>query len=235
MPDLALDPGERELADLDRLIGEALAAFSDDLEAAARDGGVAELDSDYLDRWRETARSLSVRVSNDLPPQLGPEATGEIRGIIVNLLDRIEHVDPERPLDAIDDFFVGAEAVRHIIRDALDEHVGVPEDDAAQLVSYLKSALPRVTQAEQARLAGISTRQLQRLAKAGGTPSRRLVLAARLVKLLRFAWTPEGAVAWFHRRRAELDGRAPIDLVGDPEAERSLLRLARRGRAQHAA
>jgi hypothetical protein len=55
----------------------------------------------------------------------------------------------------------------------------------------------------------MSTRHLQRLAKEGGTPPRQLVLAARLVKLLRYVWNPEGVIAWFHRERAELDGHAP--------------------------
>ena len=69
----------------------------------------------------------------------------------------------------------------------------------------------------------------------GGTPPRQLVLAARLVKLLRYVWNPEGVIAWFHRERTELDGHAPIDVAGDPGFERVLLRLARQGRAQHAA
>jgi len=176
-----------------------------------------------------------VQVSNDLPPQLEPEAVAEIRKIIINLLDGLEHVDEKRPLDAIDRFFVGAEAVRHILRDALDEHVGVRDDDARRLVAYLKEALPRITQVEQARLAGLSTRHLQRLAKDGGTPPRQLVLAARLVKLLRYVWNPEGVIAWFHRERTELDGHAPIDVAGDPGFEPLLLGLARQGRAQHAA
>ena len=235
MPALARDPEQRELADLERLISDALAKLRDELEAVADDAEVPAIDPEYVDRWLETARRLSVQVSNDLPPQLEPEAGAEIRKIIINLLDGLEHVDEKRPLDTIDQFFVGSEAVRHIIRDALDEHVGVRDDDARRLVAYLKDALPRVTQVDQARLAGMSVRHLQRLAKDGGTPPRQLVLAARLVKLLRYVWNPEGVIAWFHRERTDLDGHAPIDVAGDPGFERVLLRLARQGRAQHAA
>lgn len=234
MPALARDPEQRELADLERLISDALAKLRDELEAVADDAEVPAIDPEYVDRWLETARRLSVQVSNDLPPQLEPEAGAEIRKIIINLLDGLEHVDEKRPLDTIDQFFVGSEAVRHIIRDALDEHVGVRDDDARRLVAYLKDALPRVTQVDQARLAGMSVRHLQRLAKDGGTPPRQLVLAARLVKLLRYVWNPEGVIAWFHRERTDLDGHAPIDVAGDPGFERVLLRLARQGRAQHA-
>jgi AraC-like DNA-binding protein len=235
LPELVLDPEQRELADLERMISDALAKLRAELETAAGDADVPAVDPEYVNRWLETARRLSVQVSNDLPPQLEPEAVAEIRKIIINLLDGLEHVDDTRPLDAIDQFFVGSEAVRHILRDALDEHVGVRDDDASRLVAYLKQALPRITQADQARLAGMSTRHLQRLAKEGGAPPRQLVLAARLVKLLRYVWNPEGVIAWFHRERTELDGHAPIDVAGDPGFEHVLLRLARQGRAQHAA
>jgi AraC-like DNA-binding protein len=233
LPDLALDPEQRELADLERLISDALDRFRQELEAAAEDAEPPGIDPNYVRRWVDTAKSLSVQISNDLPPQLEPQAVAEIRKIIINLLDGLEHIDPARPLDAIDQFFVRLEAVRHIIRDALDEHVGVREDDARPVIAYLKQALPRVTQADQARLAGISTRHLQRLGKEGGAPPRQLVLAVRLVKLLRYVWNPDGVLAWFHRERRELDGHAPIDLAGDPGFERALLRLARQGRAQH--
>jgi hypothetical protein len=102
-------------------------------------------------------------------------------------------------------------------------------------VAYLQQALPRVTQADQARLAGVSIRHLQRLGKEGGRPPYQLVLAVRLVKLLRYVWNPEGVVAWFYRERTELDEHAPIDVAGDPGFERTLLRLARGGRAGHGA
>lgn len=235
MPELIHDPEQQELAELERRISDALAEITAQLEAAVSETEVPALDPDYVDRWVETAKRLSVQVSNELPPQLEPEAIADARKIIINLLDRLEHRDENRPLDTLDDIFVGAEAVRHIIRDALDEHVGVGDDDARRLVAYLKEALPRVTQADQARLAGISARHLQRLAKDGGTPPRQLELAARLVKMLRYVWNPEGVVAWFHRERRELDGHAPIDVASDPGFERALLRLARQGRAQHGA
>jgi hypothetical protein len=235
LPELVLDPEQQQLADLEQLIGDALAMLRGELEAAVGDADVSAIDPEYVNRWLETARRLSVQVSNDLPPRLEPEAVAEIRKIIINLLDGLEQVDERRPLDTIDRFFVGSEAVRHILRDALDEYVGVRDDDAHRLVVYLKEALPRVTQADQARIAGMSTRHLQRLAKEGGAPPRQLVLAARLVKLLRYVWNPEGVIAWFHRERTELDGHAPIDVAGDAGFERVLLRLARQGRAQHGA
>jgi AraC-like DNA-binding protein len=234
LPGLVIDPEQQELHDLERRISDGLARLREDLEQWAS-GPHDAVDPEYVKRWVETARRLSVQLSNDLPPQLEPEAVAEIRKIIVNLLDTLQEVDEDRPLDSLDQFFVNAEAIRHILRDALDEHAGCRDDDARSLVAYLQEALPRITQADQARLAGISTRHLQRLGKEGGTPPYQLVLAVRLVKLLRYVWNPEGVVAWFHRERTELDGHAPIDLASDPGFERTLLRLARQGRAAHGA
>jgi AraC-like DNA-binding protein len=235
MAGIALDPEQKDLADLERKISEDLAGLRDDVEAVAGGQELPAVDPEYVKRWVETARRLSVQVSNDLPPQLEPEAAAEARKIIVNLLDGLGRVDPGRPLDALDQFFIELEAVRHILRDALDEHAGCREEDARPLVAHLQQALPRITQADQARLAGISTRHLQRLGKDGGTPPYQLVLAVRLVKLLRYVWNPEGVVAWFHRERKALDGHAPIDLASDPGFERALVRLARQGRAEHGA
>lgn len=235
MSGLVLDPEQQELADLEQTIRDGLARLRSDIEDVAEDSQLPGIDPAYVDRWLDTAKRLSVQVSNDLPPQLEPEAVAEIRKIIINLLDGLERIDRDRPLDAIDRFFVESEAVRHILRDALDEHAGCRENDARPLVAYLQQALPRVRQADQARLAGVSTRHLQRLGKEGGTPPYQLVLAVRLVKLLRYVWNPEGVVAWFYRERRDLDGHAPVDLAGNPGFERTLLRLARQGRAQHGA
>ena len=234
MPELVVDTEQRELAGLERRIRDAFALLREQLEKATQ-GGSEAIDRAYVERWVETARRLSVQVSNDLPPELDPEAVAEIRRIIINALGDLEEIDPERPLDAMDRFFLGWEAVRHIIRDALDEHIGPEGEDARALATYLRDALPRIPQADIAQIAGMSTRHLQRLAKEGGRAPRQLVLAARLVKLLRYVWTPDGAIAWFHRDRRELGGRAPLDLMENPAFEPALLSLARQGRAQHAA
>jgi hypothetical protein len=207
-----------------------LKSLQDELEAAASG---ATVDPEYVKRFAETARRLSVRLSNELPPQLEPDAVAEIRRIIINSLNDLEEIDPDRPLDTIDSFFVAAEAIRHIVRDALDEQIAGDRGDARLLVQLLREQLPRISQAEQAKLVGLSTRHLQRLGKDGGIPPRRLALVGALVQILRYAWTPEGVVAWFYRERRALDGHAPIDVLDDIGFEAHLKRLARQGRAGH--
>lgn len=230
MSPAVLEPERAGLEELETRIRNAVQSLQDELESVTSGAGI---DPEYVERFSETARRLSVQLSNDLPPQLEPEAVAEIRRIIINGLDDLERIDPERPLDIVDSFFVKAEAVRHIIRDALDEQVSAVQGDAQALVEHLRVELARISQAEQARLIGMSIRHLQRLAKDGGVPPRRLALVVALVQILRYAWTPEGVVAWFYRERRALDGHAPIDVLGDIGFEAILKRLARRGRAGH--
>lgn len=137
-------------------------------------------------------------------------------------------------MDSVDAFVVHAEAVRHVVRDALDGQADGNESDAKELLDGLYKQLPGITRKQLGELLGIGERQIQRLAKdAGRTPSRRLQLVSRLVALLWRAWTPAGVVAWFYRQREDLESHLPIDVLDNPEYERALMLAARRGRAQH--
>jgi small subunit ribosomal protein S1 len=229
------DRDGKALIDFEVMLSEALNDLYADLEAVAGESDVVVIDREKAVPWVETARRLSVRVSNDLPAQLDADAAAEVRRIIINILDELALVNLDAPLDVVGRFFTQLEAIRQIVRDAREMRADFSESDARALVAYLQQALPRVTQADQAKLAGMSTRHLQRLAKGKGMPPYQLVLAARLVKLLRPIWNPQGVVAWFYRERSELDGHAPIDLASDPGFEMLLLGLARQGRAQHGA
>jgi hypothetical protein len=216
---------DQELADLQRSVLEELESISDH---------AGELDASYAERFRDTAERLAYRLNEELPPDLDPSALAEIRDIILRSLEALSELDESRPLDIVDRFLVSAEAIRHLVRDALDEHVG-DKGDRRELMRTLGEWLPRISQPEQTRLAGISVRQFQRWAKDSGAPSRRLLLVVQLVALLRRSWSPEGVIAWFDRPRAGLDGKAPIEVLDDAESERRLLIAVRQGRAQHGA
>ncbi|HSS43309.1 MAG TPA: hypothetical protein VLK37_12260 [Solirubrobacterales bacterium] len=137
-------------------------------------------------------------------------------------------------LDVIDQLLVAIERVRHVIRDALDEHVvGLPTD-AGLVVGELKKWLPGTSNEAIARLVGVDRRTLTRWTKERRNPPRRLQLVAHLVAILRHNWTEEGIVAWFDRPRRGLDGRKPSALLDDPAAEEALLSEARGGRSQDA-
>lgn len=220
---------EERLRDADVLIDEFINRVTSDVERVKDE----PFDPGYAERFRATARQLSKRLNEELPPDLDAEAVAEIRGIIVDALHDLDDINEEHPWDSVEVFVLKAEAIRHIVRDALDGHVGSDGRDAAALAESLQNWLPRVPQRRLADLVGISPRQFLRWKKEGGDPTRRLVLVARLVALLHRAWTPEGVVAWFERPRRELDNKRPIDVLDDHDYEQRLITAVRQGRAQH--
>jgi uncharacterized protein (DUF2384 family) len=181
----------------------------------------------------ETAAKLAARLDEKLPPSLDPQASGEIRAIIIGAIRKIEVFGEKRPLDIIDDFVVRAESIRHIIRDVLNEDLSCDPSDAHTLAESLVHLLPRATKVELAKLTGVSERTFHRWLTSEAPAPRRLVLVTRIVKILTSAWSDEGVVAWFNRPRRELGSHAAIDVLDDPVMENDLLELARRGRAQH--
>jgi hypothetical protein len=191
-------------------------------------------DGDVFARWAETARQLSEAIDHAVPPSLDPEEVSEIRGDLLAIVQSVLAHDPKHPLDSYEQALLRLEAIRHVIRDAIDRHLP-GEHDARALIDGIEDALPRVGRRELAALLGTSERSLQRILASERPiePSRRLLLVARLVELLRRGWTPEGVVAWLTRPRPALDGASALDVIDDPEREQDVLALARGGRAQH--
>jgi uncharacterized protein (DUF2384 family) len=201
-------------------------------------GGVEQIRDSKVDqsfgaRFAETQNRLLALNETLHTEDFDPEALAEIRDIILKWIAAVNDFDESRPLDTVDSYLIHAEAIRHLVRDALDAHVEGADRDAQTVVAQLLAWLPNTTQAEIARLVGISNRQFHRWKTSGGRPPRRLTLVARLVALLHRAWTEEGVIAWFHRPRPELDGKTPLDVLDDPAYERLLLTAVRQGRAQH--
>ena len=207
---------------------ESILAFQRTMEEAAKSGA---LDPERLDRFVETVREAAGRANAQLLPQIDPDLANEIgqRLLSVLTLDR----ESFSVLDAADQYLIDLEAIRHVLRDLLQEqHPRVLRERADETVALLEEWLPNLSVAELAELLGLSMRQLQRRRHDDGPASSREQLVARLVAILRNAWTDAGVFAWFKRPRADLADRAPIELLGEPNSERSLLVAARAGRVQ---
>lgn len=236
MPDVLSKPEREQLERLEDSIERWQAELREELATTAANNESSDnpIDPAYAERFRATARRLSSQVHKEVPPDLDPEALAEIRGHLIDGLEALNQLDESRPLDSVDKFLVHAEAVRHIVRDALDGQPGGDESDAGELLTDIAERLPGITRKELGELIGVGERQIQRLSKEGGkAASPRLQLVARLIALLWRAWTPRGVVAWFYRPRKDLGDKAPIDVLDDPAFERDLTLAARRGRAQH--
>jgi phage terminase large subunit-like protein len=200
------------------------------LEAAAQSNAI---DHDAVDRLRETAHDAVARVNGKLPMHIDADARDEIRRRLLEMLTL--KLKEGGLLDLADRALIEAEAVRHVVRDLLDEQPPVELRDEGATIRMLEDWLPSLTVGQLSELAEVSVRQLQRRRRdGGGVTSARLQLVARLVAILRHAWTDRGVLAWFAKAHPELDGKAPMELLDDPERERDLLLLARAGRVQGA-
>jgi transcriptional regulator with XRE-family HTH domain len=206
------------------------------LEQAARKELDQEGDEGTLKRLTTAARRWVLQFDRDLPDSLPSETQNEIRTHLIGGLATLEAEDfEERLLDHLDSLVIRLEAVRHILRDALDEGFGAGITTNGDAVRRIEEWLPAVDRAQLGKLLGVDPRTIQRWLKEKNALNPRVRAVARLIALLRRSWTPEGVVSWFHRPRHELDGRAPIELLEDPLEHELLLQIARQGRASHGA
>jgi hypothetical protein len=217
--------GRQALAAVD----EKLSSIQHALDVAASSNA---LDQEAFARLGDTFKQVAGRLNTNLPPEIDPAASDELRRRIVDVLTR--EFEDASPLDNADAFLLEMEAIRHIIRDLLEEQPPIELHDAGRAIALLEEWLPGVKQGKLAQLIDYSPRQMQRLVREHKSTSatHRLQVVARIVAIIRHAWTPQGVIMWFYRARADLGGRTPFDLVDDPGREHELIRAARAGRVQ---
>lgn len=160
----------------------------------------------------------------------------QLATLVTALLDIRDELDRGAPsdLDVSDRLMILLERIRHVVRDALDEHVNGVSNDVGLVIADIERWLPDIPDQTIAGLVGVNRRTLSRWKKLGGPPRRELRIFASLVAILRHNWDEEGIIAWFDRPRRDLGGRKPESLLGDPNAEDQLVSAARSGRNQYA-
>jgi uncharacterized protein (DUF2384 family) len=235
-----LTPEER-LRHIDQTVDEVKQSFTEAVEsgfvkAVEELAQSEEVGQAFEERLNEVGERLQK-----LPGQLEPsdferDQLHELHTTLHETRDLVQELQQGdwRRLDILNDLLIHIEVIRHIIRDALDEHVTGMSTDAGGVVAQLNEWLPRTPQRELARLVGVNRRTLLRWSEQQSRPHRRLQLVAQLVAILRHSWSEEGVIAWFDRANHELGDRKPISLLDDPSRERDLLTAARSTRSQYA-
>lgn len=204
------------------------------VEAIGRLQAHPEIDDSFRARLETVTKRLRALREGLKPEDLDKAQVTEFHAALWTINDLLAEQGSRPDLDVVDRLLVAIERVRHVIRDALDEHVAGLPDDAGMVVEELKKGLPETSNETIGRLVGVNRRTLSRWTKEERRPTRRLQLVARLVAILRHNWTEDGIVAWFDRPRRGLEGRKPLALIDDPGAEELLLSEARSGRSQDA-
>jgi uncharacterized protein (DUF2384 family) len=218
---------EQRLERVDREVEELKRRF------VATVAQIQELDASFEERWAEIVRRLR-RLRTELRPEDFDK--GQLDELYRTVIDIPDLLDAGPNLEVCDELLVRIERIRHVVRDALDEHVDGIDDTPALVMDELARWLPTTSRQDLAELLGVDRRTLPRWARqTDRAPSRRLQTVARLVAILRHSWTEEGIVAWFHRPRRELDGRTPLEVLGDDKFDEDrLMGAARAGRSQYA-
>jgi hypothetical protein len=222
---------DERLERADAQVGELKARFVDALEQLANE---PEVDRSFKQRLAALAERLD-EVREDLSPDdFDKNQLVAMFNALFAIRKLIDTAHERPPLDTCDGLLINIERIRHVLRDALDEHVSGVATDRGLVVRELRGWLPRTSWAAIADLVGVDRRTLHRWSKQSGAPSPRLALVARLVAILRHAWTEPGIVAWFDRPRRDLGGRRPRTMLDEAGADEALVMAARSGRSQYA-
>lgn len=214
---------DREAEDLKECFVEVISQLE---EFAASD------DNSFRERWKTLAQRLRQLRSDLQPRDFDKEQVVDLSSAMLDIYELSQ--EPET-FEALDQLLIRFERIRHVVRDALDEHVNGVTGDVSEVLGELLARLGGVPKNEVADLVGVDRRTLSRWEAQKRPPSRRLDTVARLVAILRHNWDADGMVAWFHRPRRDLDGRSALDVLEEPHFDdRPLIDAARAGRSQYA-
>lgn len=226
---------EQRLEEADRQVVAVQRGF---MEAIGRLQEAPEVDGSFEARWRDIAARIKGLRHGLQAEDFDKEQVAALSGILLDMRDSIDAVNAAphfQDLEAFDALLIDLERVRHVVRDALDEHVSGARQDVGLLIRDIDGWLPRTPRHAIAELAGVNRKTVTRWAGSSSPPTRRMQMVGRLVSILRHNWTEEGIVAWFHRPRRDLGGRTPLAVLSsDNFDEDALLSAARAGRSQYA-
>jgi uncharacterized protein (DUF2384 family) len=222
---------EERLGRIDQEVGKLQQGFIDAVERLRR---APEADGSFEDRWEGIAQRMKDLRGDIKPEDFDKEQLATLAGTLLDIRDQLDRGGAWGNLDVCDQLMIMLERIRHVVRDALDEHVSGVNGDVGTVMAELDRWLPDVPDQTIAKMIGVDRRTLSRWRGQAGQPRRNLRVFARLVAILRHSWDEEGIIAWFGRPRRELGGRRPVTLLGDPNAEDALIGAARSGRSQYA-
>jgi hypothetical protein len=224
---------EERLEKLDREVSALQRMFVEAIEEVRR---TPETDDSFGARWVEIAERLKGLRGDIQPDDYDKSQLVTLATAMLDIRDQLDRLDREEDgkLDVCDNLMILLEQVRHVVRDALDEHVTGGMGDVGLVMHDLDEWLPQIPDRTIADLLEVDRRTLSRWRGQAGEPRRNLRVFARLVAILRHNWDEQGIVTWFDRPRRDLGGRRPSTILLDPNYEDELIGAARAGRSQYA-
>lgn len=221
---------KERLRQFDREVEELQQAF---LKAVEHVRDSPATDDSHRERWDEISQRMKGLRTGIAAEDYDKDQLATLASALLDIRDELDQGAPD-DLDVSDRLMILLERIRHVVRDALDEHVNGVSNDVGLVMADLERWLPDIPDQTIAGLVGVNRRTLSRWKKLGGPSRRELRIFASLVAILRHNWDEEGIIAWFDRPRHDLGGRKPENLLGDPNSEDQLVSAARSGRNQYA-
>lgn len=228
---LAQQTYEERLGRFDRELEDVQHRFIEAIEQVRR---APETDGSFDERWAEIAQRMKDLRDGIQPEDYDRDQLATLSDALFDIRDQLDRNEVPGNLDVCDQLMIMLERIRHVVRDALDEHVSGVGGDVGLVMVELERWLPHISDRTIAKLVGVDRRTLSRWRSQGGAPRHTLRVFARLVAVLRHNWDEEGIIAWFDRPRRDLNGRRPATLLEDADAEDQLIGAARSGRSQYA-
>lgn len=222
---------EERLEKLDREVSALQVMFVEAIEEVRQ---VPETDDSFDARWVEIAERLKALRDDIKPEDYDKAQLATLATAMFDIRDELDRDKTTNKLDICDNLLVLLERIRHVVRDALDEHVTGVGGDVGLVMHDLEEWLPRTPDRTIADLIKVDRRTLSRWRGQAGEPRRNLRIFAQLVAILRHNWDEEGIIAWFDRPRRDLNGKRPSSVLLDPNYEDDLISAARAGRNQYA-
>jgi hypothetical protein len=229
-----LPPGltsEERLERFDQELEDVKRSFVDAVEQLQE---TPEVDESFAERLDAVVTRLDNLHTDLEPADYDKEQIVALFRALFRVRSLVDEAEGEPDLDTCDQLLIDIERIRHVVRDAIDEHVTGVRSDRGLVMEDLTRWLPNTPLTRLAELIDVDPKTLRRWRGQTGAPQRRLRIVARLVAILRHNWTEEGMIAWFDRARRDLDGRRPRALLEDPNMEDALVMAARSGRSQYA-
>jgi hypothetical protein len=158
---------EERLEQLDREVSALQHMFIEAVEEVRR---APETDDSFDARWIETAERLKNLRGAIRPEDYDKSQFATLATAMLDIRDQLERLDHEEnvKLDVCDNLMILLERVRHVVRDALDEHVTGVADDVGLVMHDLDEWLPNTPDRTIADLLEVDRRTLSRWARTGG-------------------------------------------------------------------
>jgi DNA-binding transcriptional regulator YiaG len=178
----------------------------------------------FVDRLADTL----IHLDEATPLRLDPYFLLSAQRATMAALRALDEDDPQWVREQLR---IRLEQLRQVFRDLEEGRAIYDTRPPKEVAAWLDRELD-VSQARIAALLGVSSRTFQRwvsTAEPSGPDdedARRLRVIAAAVNHLRHALSGPGVVSWFEAPNFRLDGRSPIDLLGEPDAGVKLGTLA---------